>query len=491
MATNTPTPEASTGTVVNDIHSQLNATRIHRIVQPNSVRDIQETVRAATAEGRAISIAGGRHAMGGQQFGEGTILLDMTAMCRLLDFDGDAGLVEVEAGIQWPDLVDDLIARQEGEPVQWGIAQKQTGADRFSIGGSLSANIHGRGLTRKPFIDDVVSFTLVDASGELRTCSREENAALFRLAIGGYGLFGVIATVTLRLARRQKVQRIVELGDIDTLMVAFDARIAAGFTFGDFQFAIDPASDDFLRQGIFSCYRPVPIDTPLPRDQPALSREAWQRLLVLAHTDKRAGVDAYTAHYVSTNGAIAWSDLHQMTDYTDDYHTALDHYLGATAKATEMITEIYVPRPALASFMADARDDFRAHDVDLIYGTIRLVERDDESFLAWAREPWACVIFNLHTVHSDEGLARAASAFRRLIDLSIAHGGSYYLTYHRWATREQVEACYPGFREFLRLKRQYDPRERFQSDWYRHYREMFATDLDDTIDRPVVLDAAP
>ncbi|MDP8907783.1 MAG: hypothetical protein M3N47_01405, partial [Chloroflexota bacterium] len=146
-------------------------------------------------------------------------------------------------------------------------------------------------------------------------------------------------------------------------------------------------------------------------------------------------------------------------------------------KATEMITEIYVPRSALVSFMANVRADFRANDVDLIYGTIRLIERDDESMLAWARERWACIIFNLHVVHTKSGLAQAAAAFRRLIDYAIRVGGSYYLTYHRWGTRAQVEACYPQFREFLRQKRRYDPEERFQSDWYRHYRSMFATDL--------------
>jgi FAD/FMN-containing dehydrogenase len=482
MQTTTPEAPAQPESIVNDIHSQLNATAVHRIVHPESISDIQDAVKAARAENRAVSIAGGRHAMGGQQFGAGTVMLDMTRMKRIVDFNWTAGLVEVEAGAQWPDLVADLASLQQGSLVQWGIAQKQTGADRLSIGGALSANIHGRGLTRKPIIDDVVSFKLVDANGELLTCSREENPDRFRLAIGGYGLFGVIASVTLRLARRHKVQRVVALGDIETIMAEFDARIDAGFTFGDFQFAIDPASDDFLREGIFSCYLPVSDDTPIPADQPALSREAWQQLLLLAHTDKRAGVDAYTAHYLSTNGAIAWSDLHQMTDYTDDYHSALDHHLGATAKATEMITEIYVPRSSLAGFMSDVREDFRANDVDLIYGTVRLVERDDESFLAWARESWACIIFNLHTVHTESGLAHAQAAFKRLIDHAIARGGSYYLTYHRWATRPQVDACYPQFSEFLRLKQQHDPEERFQSEWYRHYRTLSGTDLAITAD---------
>src|SRR5216684_2591743 len=56
-------------------------------------------------------------------------------------------------------------------------------------------------------------------------------------------------------------------------------------------------------------------------------------------------------------------------------------------------------------------------------------------------------------------------------------GGTYYLTYHRYATRNQVESCYPQFAEFLRLKKKYDPEERFQSDWYRHYRTMFANSI--------------
>ena len=113
----------------------------------------------------------------------------------------------------------------------------------------------------------------------------------------------------------------------------------------------------------------------------------------------------------------------------------------------------------------------------LIYGTVRLIERDDESFLPWAKQPYACTIFNLHTVHSPEGLQRSQFAFRRLIDMAARRGGTYYLTYHRYATRNQVEACYAQFAEFLRLKKKYDPEERFQSDWYRHYRTMFADSI--------------
>ena len=197
-------------------------------------------------------------------------------------------------------------------------------------------------------------------------------------------------------------------------------------------------------------------------------------LLHLAHIDKSRAFQLYAQHYLATSGQVYWSDTHQMSTYLDDYHQPLDRQLGAAHPATEVITEIYVPREELGAFLADAREDFRAHGTDLIYGTIRLIERDEESFLAWARRSYACVIFNLHTEHTPEASRRSAEAFRRLIDMAVRRGGSYYLTYHRHATREQVLACYPQFPEFLRHKRRYDPEERFQSEWYRHHARMFA-----------------
>jgi FAD/FMN-containing dehydrogenase len=108
---------------------------------------------------------------------------------------------------------------------------------------------------------------------------------------------------------------------------------------------------------------------------------------------------------------------------------------------------------------------------------VRLIERDDESYLAWARQDWACIIFNLHSDHDARSLERSADVFRALINLAIDNEGTYYLTYHRHATRGQVLACHPNFVGFLRAKRRYDPREIFQSEWYRHYASMFADRL--------------
>jgi FAD/FMN-containing dehydrogenase len=328
----------------------------------------------------------------------------------------------------------------------------------------------------RPFISDIESFKLVNSRGNLVNCSREENADLFRLAIGGYGLFGFIYSATLKLVPRRKLERVVDVREVGGIVDAFAGRIKDGFTYGDFQYAIDEKSDDFLKRGVFSCYRPVEDDRPMPSLQRELGEGEWTELLFLAHTNKSEAFKRYANYYTSTNGQLYWSDEAQMSFYPEGYHRSIDRMTDAQVRASEAICEIYCEREALEKFMGEVRDYARREGVNIIYGTIRLIEQDNESFLAWARKPYACVIFNLHIEHTTGGMIRGGDALRRLIDIGLRHGGSYYPTYHRYALRRQVDACYPQMQDFLKLKRKYDPEELFQSEWYRHYKRMFFPD---------------
>lgn len=454
----------------NDIHSKLNATMVAEVLQPTSEAEVVAAILLAKETGKALSICGGRHAMGGQQFGENTILLDMSSLDHVGRIDLEAGTVEAGAGIHWPALVAALHSRQINEATMWTIRQKQTGADRLSLGGALSSNVHGRGLNMKPFIDDVEAFRIVDAEGTIHECSRTQNHNLFALAIGGYGCFGVITSVTLRLTPRIKLRRIVEVTTLDQLPDTIRERIANGCRYGDFQFSIDENSEDFLWKGVLSTYRPIEEDEPIPESQEHLSAARWEKLVHMAHHDRGNIFAVYSNYYLSTHGNVYWSDTHQFSIYLDDYHEKLD---DPVCQSSEMITELYVPHDALHPFMEQARELLRSHRLPLIYGTMRLIRKDEQSFLPWAKGDFACIILNLHTEHTATGIATAKAAFRALIRLALLHAGSYFLTYHRWAEKDQVEGAYPRFKEFLQEKQRRDPSQRFQSEWWRHYRDMF------------------
>ncbi len=462
------------GVLCNDIHSKLNLTRVARILVPGSTGEVVALVRDAVATGWAVSICGARHAMGGQQFGEGTLLLDCSKLIGIGPVDRERGLVEIGAGVKWLELVEALHAQQPGAGPVWSIRQKQTGADGLTLGGSLAANAHGRGLQMRPMIDDVEAFTLVNSSGEILRCNRSQNAGLFRLAIGGYGCFGIITSICLRLAPRLKLQRLVEITTLDELMPKLDRRIGEGCLYGDFQFSIDENSPDFLHRGVLSSYRPVDSDHPMHDTRKELGKSEWERLIHLAHHDRARVFEEYSSYYLDTHGELYWSDSHQLSVYIDDYHCRLDHESCADVAASEMISELYVPRDRLVDFMSAAAKLLRGCGVPVIYGTVRLIRRDPESFLAWAREDFACVIFNLHTEHNEAGITRSAAAFLALIDEALVLGGSFFLTYHRWARRAQIEQAYPQFAEFLRLKEIHDPGRLFQSEWWRHHRNLFA-----------------
>jgi len=52
---------------------------------------------------------------------------------------------------------------------------------------------------------------------------------------------------------------------------------------------------------------------------------------------------------------------------------------------SRMRPTVHGPRPPAE----DARIALTPARANVVYGAVRLIEKDDESFLAWAREPWA------------------------------------------------------------------------------------------------------
>ena len=246
------------GVLVNDIHSQLNPTRVHEIVPVDSLRALQRAIRRASGEGRAVCIAGGRHAMGAQQFAEGAMMLDTTKHNRVRSFDrakrhrrgrcrhhvaGADRLSAQGSGGPPPPVGHRSEADRRGQADDRRSACRQRARPR-----SQDEAVHRRRRvvrarsTRR-------ARRAPAAAPRTRSCFASPSAATVSSAPS--------PRVKLRLIPRQKIQRVVEVRTIDDLPTAFEQRIAEGFMFGDFQFSVDETSDDFLRKGVFSCYRPV------------------------------------------------------------------------------------------------------------------------------------------------------------------------------------------------------------------------------------------
>src|SRR4051794_10810469 len=192
MATRT----VDSGELIHDV-TRLRPVRVAEVVVPTSVEEIATLLRTRRGP---ISVGGGRYSMGGQTAAAGGLQIDMRRMNRVLDVDAAAKTVTVEAGARWRGIQDRI------DPLNLSIRIMQTYSN-FTVGGSMSVNVHGRYVGLGPLILSVLRIRIVLADGSVVTASPEENAEIFHGAIGGYGGLGVIVEATLRLADNLKVKR--------------------------------------------------------------------------------------------------------------------------------------------------------------------------------------------------------------------------------------------------------------------------------------------
>jgi len=437
--------------LVNDVHSRLNPTAVLGVVQPRSLDELAAAVAGATAR-RPLALCGGRHSLGGQQFARGGVLGDTSALARVLSVDEQLGIVEAEAGIRWPALMDAL------RGTAWSIRQKQAGTNDATLGGTISANAHGRGLRLAPIAADVERLTVVCPDGNVRTCSRTRDPGLFRLVCGGYGLFGAVYAVALRLVPRRRFRHVAGMVQPGEAVAALGAQAAAGAHHGDVRLEIDPSSRGFLRRGVLSSYEPLgeEADRLAGTSVPA---EDVDGLVRLAHADKARWFELISERARAAGDSVVDADAPHVASYVAGYH-----WPGSS----EMLTELFVPRGVADSFLEEAARELRSREAGVVDATVRLVERDGETVFAWAREAWACVSIEIHVEHDAVAVGRTADACRGLIDTALSLGGSYHLAYHRWARRDQLEAAHPAIHDFVRAKRDHDPAGVLRSDWYRH-----------------------
>ena len=133
----------------------------------------------------------------GRSYGDAALnpplTLSMLAMNRMQAFDTQTGLLTCEAGVLLADVLETFVPRGWFPPVV-------PGTKFVTVGGMIAADVHGKNHHQDgSFGAHVESLLLVTADGETRTCSRMENADLFRATLGGMGLTGIILSASFRL----------------------------------------------------------------------------------------------------------------------------------------------------------------------------------------------------------------------------------------------------------------------------------------------------
>jgi FAD/FMN-containing dehydrogenase len=146
-----------------------------------------------------------------------------------------------------------------------------------------------------------------------------------------------------------------------------------------------------------------------------------------------------------------------------------DWYADRDPNSTEILHEYFIPSARLSEFLEKMRPICARDKPDLLNITVRNVEPDEDSFLRYAHEEVFGLVMLFHQGRDRAAEAAMEQLTRKLVDAALACGGSYYLPYRPHATLEQFQKAYPEALRFFLLKRQYDPEEIFENQFYVHY----------------------
>ena len=165
------------------------------VIQPRAAEDIHETFHLAKKDGLTITARGAGRSYNDAAMNGGGIILDLSGMNNILEWDPATGRVRCEPGVTLHQLWQLVLPDGWWPPVV-------SGTMTTTLGGCLGANIHGKNNFRMgPIGEHVIEFTAVLPTGAEITCTPKKNADLFHAMISGLGMLGIFTSITLQMKK--------------------------------------------------------------------------------------------------------------------------------------------------------------------------------------------------------------------------------------------------------------------------------------------------
>jgi len=442
--------------MVNDV-SRLNPVKVGKIFKIATLDDIFDAVAYARERQLTVAIAGKRHSQGGQTAVTDGVVLDMTEYNKVSWLSEDDKTITVQSGATWAQIQKFINSQKLALTVMQS-------SNIFTVGGSMSVNAHGRDPRWGPIVDSIVSFHLVLASGKEVEVSRSKNYALFQSVIGGYGLFGVISEVKLKLTDNlwlnKSAVRIKAEHYIEHLHTVLSDRLALHYG----RCAIAP-NDYFFRDCIAVDYLETqrePVDTELV-DEKYVTRDRFFFNLSRDYQWAKSVRWSLQANLVDVPGEI------ESISRNNAMRPPIKFLKYQSARNTDILQEYFVPIDRFNAYLEEMRQVLLQHQVNVLSMTLRYVKQSDDSYLNYATQESIAIVLYMN-VGLDQAAQQVATAWtRELVDVTLKYEGKYYLTYQRYPTLKQFRKAYPNWKRFQQIKNRYDPERMFVNEFYKQY----------------------
>lgn len=437
-----------------------------RVERPRSAEEVVAAFETMRRDRTPTALRGAGYSYGDAACLDGGLLLDLSAMNRILSWDPAAGRATVEPGATIRDLW-----RRAVPDGWWPSVVPGTMAPTW--GGCAAMNVHGKNHFASGALDShVESLEILLPTLERLRCAPEENADLFAAVLGGAGLLGCITSLTLRLHRIRSGLLDVEAVAAETLdgcMDAIEARLGSTEYQVGWIDAFDPRGRGLVHAARHleegedadpaASLRAEAQD--LPRRFFGVVPRAWMRFGLAAFSHDpgmqlvnevkwRLGAAAGETRHRQTHAAF-----HFLLDYVPDWKRA---YLPGGLVQYQP----FIPRAAARAAFAELLRLARARGLPPYLAVLKR-HRPSVSLLAPYLDGWSLALDFRVPRGGREGLTSLAREMDRVV---VEAGGRFYLAKDSMMTPEVFRSTVPpaALEAFLAAKRRCDPEGLLRTD---------------------------
>lgn len=323
--------------------SQLNLTKVDTIIQvPNNKGEIEiqlkKVLKYAKENNLKISIAGAKHSMGGHTIYPNGIVLNMLAY-KQMQLDAENNVLTIGSGALWEDAIKYLDKYGKSIAIMQAFSS-------FSVGGSISVNGHGWQKNLPPISASVIAFTLMKENGEIVNYSIQENQELFKLVIGGYGLFGIVLDVKLKvvenIALQYKYIRLSPNNYINYFKKHITENPNVNLVFGRLRIS----DKHFLEEATLNFFEKVEATIPVLQNQKSTeSQRLVFRGSVNSEYGKRLRWDLETGM-----NKVSKKEIYSRNELLNDDVSLIEN---KDASSTDLLQEYFIPERNFNNFIGD------------------------------------------------------------------------------------------------------------------------------------------
>lgn len=381
-------------------------------------------------------------------------IVKMEKMNHFLSFDEKTGILSCEAGVSLEEIIQYLT------PKGW-FPMITPGTKYVTIGGAIANDVHGKAHhVDGSFVNCVLDFTIMLADGSIVRASREENSDLFWANFGGLGLLGTILTATLQLRKVETTyfrQKAVATGNLDEMLDAIDES--------DKEYSSSVAWIDSLAKGkslgrgVLTMGDHAKLEDLPKKLQSNPLKIGKKPMLTVPFYLPAFTLNMFTVRIL--NMLLYWKQKGgNGVSHYDNFFYPLDminNWNRGYGKRGFIQYQFVLPEKNGRENIRKILIEITKSDCVPFLNVLKKFGEGQGGLLSFPMKGYTFAI--------DFPITSRLKAFTKKIDQMVMDmGGRIYLGKDAYLDESTFKAMYPQHKEWLEIKRKYDPQNKFTSD---------------------------